>query len=86
MLTRFHMDIMQDKIIASHTCFGGELLSQFTKLLNVPDDLKWTIEQVTIYTHFQGITNNIYGFGRPFLPVRHPSTHISIHPYLSLPI
>ena len=20
----------------------------------------------TIYTHFQGITNNIYGFGRPF--------------------
>ena len=28
------------------------------ELSNVPDD--------TIYTHFQGITNNIYGFGRPF--------------------
>ena len=38
------------------------------KLSNVPDDLKWAINtRDTIYTHFQGITNNIYGFGRPFL-------------------
>ena len=37
------------------------------KLSNVPDDLKWaTNTHDTIYTHFQGITNNIYGFGRPF--------------------
>ena len=38
------------------------------KLLNVSDDLKWTTNtRDTIYTHFQGVTNNIYGFGRPFL-------------------
>ena len=43
----------------------------------------------TIFTHFQGITNNIYGFGRPpffgsfiFLPVH----HISTHPYSLLPV
>ena len=33
----------------------------------------------TIYAHFQGITNNIYGFGRPFFAPSfcYPSTHIS---------
>ena len=38
------------------------------KLSDVPDDLKWatSIHYDTIYTHFQGIINNIYGFGRPF--------------------
>ena len=37
------------------------------KLSDVPDDLKWATNTYdTIYTHFQGITNNIYGFGRPF--------------------
>ena len=60
------------------------------KLSNVPDDLKWAtnthMTPFTIYTHFQGITNNIYGVGRPFLrlhflPVHHPSTHISTRPY-----
>ena len=41
-------------------------------------DYKHTCD--TIFTHFQGMTNNIYGFGRPvffffiFLPVRNPST------------
>ena len=39
------------------------------KLLNVSDghdmDDKHTCD--TIFTHFQGITNNIYGFGRLFL-------------------
>ena len=30
---------MQDKIIASHTCFGGHM---DVKLLNVSDGLKWT--------------------------------------------
>ena len=33
------------------------------------DDLKWTTNTCdTIFTHFQGITNNIYGFGRLFAP------------------
>ena len=38
------------------------------KLLNVSDDLKSTTKHTcdTIFTHFQGITNNIYGFGSPF--------------------
>ena len=30
---------MQDKIIASHTCFGGLKLAY--KLSSVPDNLKW---------------------------------------------
>ena len=54
------------------------------KLSDVPDDLKWaTNTHGTIYTHFQGITNNIYGFGRPFslllhfLPIHPPP----VHPY-----
>ena len=56
------------------------------KLSNVPDDLKWATNiHDTIYTHFQGITNNIYGVGRlvlllNFLPVHHLSTHISTRP------
>ena len=38
------------------------------KVLNVSDNLKWTTNtRDNIFTHFQGITNNIYGFGRPFL-------------------
>ena len=59
---------MQDKIIASHTCFGGHV-----------DVYTYDI----IYIHFQGITNYIYGFGRPFFAPSgfYPSTHISTHPY-----
>ena len=61
------------------------------KLSNVPDDLKWATKTHTydpIYTNFQGITNNIYGFGRPlFAPsLFYPSTHISTRPYLFLPV
>ena len=73
---------MQDKIIASHTCFGGHM--DVYKLLNVSDDLKWTTNTGdTIFTNFQGIANNIYGFGRPFFAPSYfyPSTHISTHPY-----
>ena len=60
-------------------------------LSNVPDDLKWTTNtHDTIYTHFQGITNNIYGFGRllllHFLPIHHPSTHITARPHSFLPV
>ena len=50
-------------------------------------DYKHTCD--TIFTHFQGITNNIYGLGRlfaPFLPVHHPSTHISTRPYSFLTV
>ena len=48
------------------------------KLLNVSDDLKWTTNtRDTIFTHFQGITNNFYGFGRAILLFFfYPSTHI----------
>ena len=34
----------------------------------------------TIYTHFEGITDNIYGFGRPFLLLVLPG-----HPYFYPP-
>ena len=76
---------MHDKIIARHTCFGGHMdvnshLCQITKF-KMCDDLKWTTNTCdTIYTHFQGITYNIYGFGRLllyFLPV-HPYFYPSI--------
>ena len=37
------------------------------KLLNVSDDLKWTTNtRDIIFTHLQGITNNIYGVGKTF--------------------
>ena len=53
------------------------------KLSNMPDDLKIEMDYRhtcdTIYTYFQGITNNIYGFGRPFFA---PSFFLPIHPYL----
>ena len=62
---------MQDKIIASHTCFGGHMdvncsasLQTFKCVWWPQMDYKHTCD--TIYTHFQGITNNIYGFGKPF--------------------
>ena len=51
------------------------------KLLNVSDDLKCTTNtRDTIYTHFEGITDNIYGFGRPFLLLVLPG-----HPYFYPP-
>ena len=56
------------------------------KLENVSDDLKWaTNTHDTIYTHFQGITNNIYGFGICSL-IFYPSTHISTRSYSFLPV
>ena len=77
-------DFMQDQIIASYTCFGGHVVLTVKlvhKLSNVPDDLKWATNYKhtcdTIYTHFQGITNNIYGFGRPFCSF----IVLPIHPY-----
>ena len=53
-------------------------------------DYKHTFD--TIYTHFQGITNNIYGFGRPFFFAPsffarpQPVLHISARPYSFLPV
>ena len=35
----------------------------------------------TIYTHFQGITNNIYGFGRPFFAPSFLTRPPPVHPY-----
>ena len=60
------------------TFFGGHFLTS-KKTINTRD---------TIYTHFQGITNNIYGFGRPFFAPSFfcPSTHISTRPYSFLTI
>ena len=47
----------------------------------------------TIYTHFQGITHNIYGFGRPFIFLLlhvfarpQPVLQISTRPYSFLPV
>ena len=80
---------MQDKIITCHTCFGGHMdvnCKLVYKLSNVSDDLKWATKHTydTIYTHFQGITNNIYGCGRPifarpysFLPVQMTGGRVS---------
>ena len=79
---------MQDNIIASHTCFGGHMVltvKPVCKLSNVSDDLKWTTRYKhtcdTIYTHFQGITNNIYGFGRPFFAPSFFTHPPPVHPY-----
>ena len=83
---------MQDKIIASHTYVLVDTLmltvKPVCKLSNVPDDLKWaTNTHDTIYIHFQGISNNIYGFRMPFLLLHfYPSTHISARPYSFLPV
>ena len=35
----------------------------------------------TIYTHFQAITNNIYGFGRPFLLLHFFTRPPPVHSY-----
>ena len=55
------------------------------ELSDVPDDLKWaTNTHDIIYTHFQGITNNIYGFGRLLFCFLAPSFFIHpppVHPY-----
>ena len=54
------------------------------KLSNVPDDLKWTTNtHDTIYTHSQGTTNNIYGFGRSFLLLPSFTRQPPVHSYIS---
>ena len=51
------------------------------KLSNVADDLKWATNTYdTIYTHFQGITNNMV-LEDLFSFAPYPSTHFSTHPY-----
>ena len=53
------------------------------KLSDVLDDLKWASNtHMAPFTHFQGITNNIYGFGRPFCFL----IFLLIHPYFYLSI
>ena len=71
---------MKDKLIASHTCMLT--VKQVYKILNVSDDLKWTTNtRDTIFTHFQGMTNNIYGFGRPFFAHTFFTHPPPVHPY-----
>ena len=74
---------MQDKIIASHTWFGGHMdvncsaSLQTLKCVWWPEmDYRHTCD--TIFTHFQGITNNTYGFGRRFFA---PSFSLPVHQY-----
>ena len=50
---------MQDNIIASHTRFGGHMDVTFKYVWWPEMDYKHTCD--TIFTHFQGITNNIFG-------------------------
>ena len=56
------------------------------ELSDVSDDLEWATNiHDTIYTHFQGTTNKIYGFGRPFFApffTRPPP----VHPYSFFPV
>ena len=60
--------------------------SQDTRMLTVKPVYK--LSNVPHYTHFQSITNNIYGFGRPFLLLHlfYPSPYISTRPYSFLSI
>jgi len=80
---------MQDKIIARHTCFVGTWVltdKPVYELSDVPDDLKWAKNtHMTPFTqvHFQGISNNIYGFGRLCSLIFYPST---ICPPIFLPV
>ena len=56
------------------------------ELSDVPGDLKWatnTHDMTPFYTHFQGITNNIYGFGRPFLLLHFFIRPPPVHPHIS---
>ena len=62
------------------------------ELSDVPDHLKWATNTYdTIYTHFQGITNNIYGLeffffcSLIFFTRLQPVLHISTRPYSFLP-
>jgi len=61
------------------------------KLSNVPDELKWaknTHMTPFTLTFKEGITNDIYRFGRLFCffySVHNLSTHISTRPYSFLP-
>ena len=61
---------VQDKIIAVTPVLVDTWMLTVNlvyKLSNVPDGLKWTRNTYDIIcTHFQGITNNMYGFGRLF--------------------
>ena len=81
---------MQDQIIASYTCFAGhvETSSQTLNVFFWPEkNYKHTCD--TIYTHFQGITNNIYGFGRSFFLLRFftcPPIFLPVYPYSFLPV
>ena len=64
-----HRALCRTKLLRVTTRFGGHMdVNCWASLQtwNASDDLKWTtITRDTIYTHCWGITDNIYGFGRP---------------------
>ena len=68
---------MQDKIIASHVTHVLADTWMLTLKCWPEMDYKHTCD--TIFTHFQDITNNIYGFGRPFF-----APFLPVHPYFSI--
>ena len=61
----YHQGFMQDKIIASHVTHV--LVDTWMLTLKCLPEIDYKHTCDTIFTHFQGITNNIYGFGRPFI-------------------
>ena len=82
--------IIQDKILVSHTCFGGHMdvnCYASVQTLNVSDDLKWTINTCDIiFTHFQGITTSMVLEDLFCSFILYPSTHISTRPQWFLPV
>ena len=88
---------MQDQIIASHMFWWTRGWMLTVKPVYKLSNCAWWPEMGykhtfdTIYTHFQGITNNIYDFGRPFFCSYiffYPSSiFLPVHrPYSFLPI
>ena len=77
---------MQDKIIASHVTHV--LVDTWMLTLKCLPEMDYKHTCDTIFTHFQGITNNIYDFVRPFFAPSffYPSTHISTRPYSFIPV
>ena len=69
---------MQDKIIASHVTHV--LMDTWMLTLKCLPEMDYKHTCDTIFTHFQSITNNIYGFGRPFL-----LNAFCTHPHIFLP-
>ena len=77
---------MQDKIIASHVTHV--LVDRCMLTLKCCPEMDYKHSCDTIFAHFQGITNNIYGFGRPFFSLLHFFNNHPppVHPYFYMSI